>query len=231
MRTRMRWSVGLAVGLSLLLVKPVQAQVFSGQFTVAPKGSYVLFDESSALDDAAMLGIDAAYYFGETGFGLGFLLDVGRPETDGRFFTPIRLDFGPESELRFVGIRTTLLQFAGQALYRFALTPDLSPLVAVGVGGYAFYPDNQQLEGIGTVTGFAVNFGGGLDIRVAETSGFRLEVRDFVFFDYDREELNVVDPAARDDRFPEKHGTPPEAKDTTHNIRLSLSFNFVPGIR
>jgi hypothetical protein len=221
------------LALSLLaaiwaLPAQLQAQERSSQFALAPRVSYELFDASSALQDAWMLGFDAMYFFGESGFALGLNFDVGRPETDGEFFTPIRLDFGPESELQFVGVRTTLVQTGLQAMYGFYGDRRWAPYLLGGAGGYIIYPDNQQQDGAEKVTGFAANFGGGLEIGIGESTGIRLEVQDFVYFDYDREQLNVVAEEFRDDRFPEMHGTPPDPKSTIHNIRLSLSLVFVP---
>jgi hypothetical protein len=220
--------VGLLVALWALPAQ-LHAQAQGGQFAVAPRVSYQIFDNSSALDNAWMLGLDALYYFGESGFALGLTLDMSRPETQGDFFTPIRLDFGPENELHFVGVRTTLVQTSLEAAYRFGgIDRRWAPYVMAGGGVYAIYPDNQQQEGFGTVYGPAANIGAGLEFAIGEQTGFRLDVMDYVYFDYDREELNVVKEAFRDDRFPEMHGTPPDPKSTIHNIRLSLAFVFVP---
>lgn len=225
----------IAFGLLLcaaLVPGRADAQV-ARQFEITPKVGWLIFDNASALDDAALLGIDVTYLLGERGLGVGFYLDVSRPETLGEYFTPIRLDFGPESELRFVGVRTTLLHAGGQGVYRFPLAGRVTPLVGAGLGLYRVYADPQQQEGFDAFTGFTFNVGGGVDIRVSERAGFRLEVRDFVYTDWEREKLNVVDPALRDDRFPEQHGNPPSPECSTqactmHNIQLNLSFVFVP---
>ncbi len=221
-------ALSLLAGLAAL-PNQLLAQAAADQFSVAPRLSWISFDGSSALDDAAMLGLDALYFVGSSGLALGFTVDVSRPETLGDFFTPIRLDFGPESELRFVGVRTTLMQYGATTMYRVGgLGSRFAPFVAAGLGGHVIYPDNQQAEGFETVTGFNASFGGGLEFSVGEAAGFRLEVRDFVYFSWDREELNVVDESVRDDRFPEQHGNPPDAEGTIHNWRFSLSFVFVP---
>ncbi len=228
MKVRGFTSLGLLVALWALPAQ-LHAQAQAGQFAVAPRISYQLFDNTSALDDAWMLGLDLVHYMGESGFALGLTVDVSRVETLGDFYTPIRLDFGPENQLQFVGIRTTLIQTALEAMYRIGgFDRAWTPYLMAGGGVYAIYPDNQQQEGFGTVWGPMANFGAGLEFAVGEQTGFRLDVMDYVYFDYDREELNVVAEAFQDNRFPEMHGNPPDPKSTIHNIRLSFAFVFVP---
>ena len=227
MKRRLYTALGLVAAL-WVFPSQLQAQDEGGRWSVAPRIGVIVFDGSSALDDAGVLGIDALYYFGNSGFAAGISVDVSRPETKGDFFTPIRLDFGPESELHFVGVRTTLFQYNADAQYRIGgLERRWAPFVAAGLGGYAIYTDNQQQNGFSRINGFAANFGGGFEVNLGQ-AGFRFEARDFVYFSWDRERLNVVDEAARDDRFPEQHGNPPDPKDTIHNWRLALSFVFVP---
>lgn len=225
----------LALGVlcaSVGVARAAEAQV-ARQFEVTPRVGWMIFDNASALEDAPMLGIDATYFFGASGLGLGFYADIARPDTKGDFFTPIRLDFGPESELRFVGVRTTLVHAGLQGVYRFPMAGRISPMLAAGAGLHRTYADPQQQESFDAFTEFSFNFGGGLDLRVSERAGFRVEIRDLVYPNWEREKLNVVDPALRDDRFPEQHRTPPSPECsmqscTMHNIRLSLLFVFVP---
>lgn len=229
---KLRLYIALGV-LAAGLVVPVSsaAQAVENRFAVAPRVSYMMFDGSSALDDAPMLGLDALYYVGRSGLAAGVSVDIARPETLGDFFTPIRLDFGPESELRFVGVRTTVVQVGAAGLYRIGgLDRRLAPFVGAGLGGHLIYLDNQQQDGADKVTGLNASFGGGFEYRVSEAAGFRLEVKDFVYFDFDREELNVVAESVQDDRFPELHGDPPPPESTIHNWRFSLSFVFVPSL-
>lgn len=233
MEKKARWRIVLGVCcVSIFFARAAEAQV-ARQFEVTPRVGWMIFDNASALDDAPMLGIDATYFFGASGLGLGFYADIARPDTKGDYFTPIRLDFGPESELRFVGVRTTLVHTGLQAMYRFPVQGRVSPVVAAGLGLHRVYADPQQQQSFDAFTEFSFNFGGGLDLRVSERAGFRLEVRDFVYPNWEREKLNVLDPSVQDDRFPEQHGTPPSPECSTqscsmHNIRLSLLFVFMP---
>jgi hypothetical protein len=71
-------------------------------------------------------------------------------------------------------------------------------------------------------------FGGGIGYRVSPTTAIRLDARDFVFTDWDRDQLNPVGAAYQNTTVPSVNFNPPEKKNTINNWRIALGFTFTP---
>jgi hypothetical protein len=70
-------------------------------------------------------------------------------------------------------------------------------------------------------------FGGGLSFGIGGASVV-VDVRDFIVFDWDRNQLNVVSTSLQNTRLPSANVNPPADKSTIHNIRFALGLSFVP---
>jgi hypothetical protein len=210
-------AVGATGGLS--------AQIVPHQFQIGPRAGTIGFDNSSGIKRGGLLGVDATYYL-TRGLGIGLVLDLSRPETDGSFF-PAELSFGDTTFAYEVSQPLTIVNAQLQATFAFN-AGRLAPFVAAGVGSYRIFLDPQVANGPRSFSNLSYSLGGGVNLRVGESSGIRLEVRDHVYSKFDRDRLNPVNARFAPLRFPELIPQPVAAKSTIHNIALLLAFSFVP---
>ncbi|MBI4540645.1 MAG: porin family protein [Gemmatimonadetes bacterium] len=214
-----------SVILVLGVTAAAMAQTPEATFVVTPMGGYGLIDEASALDPMAAGGIDAIYRH-SSGIVFGIGANAARAKTQKDFFPRARLVYGQRTELYDVQQPVFVYAYRAQAGYH--VSGRLAPYVLGGVGGYAVYTDPEQSRGGKFRHALHFAFGGGIDLALEERTGLRLDIRDLVYTDWDREMLNPVAPEFRDDFFPEFQPAPPEPKDMIHNIVISIGFNFVP---
>lgn len=210
------------------------------RFTVTPHVGTMRWDESSALankaadDDGAftksivtpMFGISAIYnVLRQVGFGA--YIDAGRAETRGDYFPTVAFQYGNEIDLNVVSQRVTVLLYGLQGQLQLPVGR-FEPYVGGGFGGVTLFGDAQQNDGNRRINATSAQFGGGLALNVG---GGRivLDARDYVFFDWDRDELNPsTNVAFQNTTLPSVNATPPEKKSTVNNFRIALGFSFVP---
>lgn len=213
--------------MALLLASAggVAAQVEQGRLQVTPYAGFLRADNSSALKDAAMVGIEAVYYFMPT-VGVGLTGNFSRAESDGSYFPAMRWDVGPDTSfLLHVGQDLTIVTYGLIAKANFR-AGRLAPYAAGGVIGWTLFLDPQSNDSPQDVGGVGFELGGGVHFTLSERAGIRLDLRDLVFTDFNRDDLNPVDPRFQTDVFlvPD----PPAAKSTIHNIRATIGFTYVP---
>jgi hypothetical protein len=217
----------LSVGtVALVVAAPVAAQ----DFEIGPHLGYVKFKDATGLDAGGMLGLDAVFRISSR-IGIGARLDVGRPRTDGKFF-PAEMSFSPvlesDTTLLFeVEQPVTLLQYHVQATVETGGA--LSLFARGGGGGYTITLDPQVAAGRRNVSGLGFSVGGGVRLRTSSGTSIVVEVLDLVFTEFNREELNPVQPRFRPVRYPDV--VPPQApfSGTAHNLYFALAFTFTPG--
>lgn len=209
-----------------VLARPAYGQFEPHRYLIGARLGETSYDKSSGIDKGPMLGVDGTYFFNRS-IGLGFMLDVTRPETKGEFF-PAELTFGDTTFLYEVRQPLTIVQVGAQLVLQ-APMGSFAPYVSAGAGWYRFFLDPAVSNGNKTFTHPMYSLGGGLNIRLSESSGLRFEVHDFVHTDFDRSRLNPVGPRFQPTRFPDAIVPPEAAKSRTHNIQLALAFSFVPG--
>lgn len=217
---------GLALLLLLAAARPGAAQM-SGQFQVVPSLGAIRFDQSSALETTGFLAVDAAYFLNST-LAVGLQFYAARPRTDGDYFPLAMLDFGDTTYLYSVAQRVTLVGAGAQVQLHYAVS-GLDLFVNGGGGVYRFYMDPRRTQTVERLSGPSALVGGGVNYAVSEFVGIRLEARDVILMDYDRDRLDATLHYVRNNRMPEVTPTPPEKKDVIHNIRFALGFSFVPG--
>jgi len=240
---RLRTFCLVALGI-LVAATPAIAQVAAGQFQVSPRVGYYIYDDATPFKNAASVGADARYFITEN-LGIGLEFDFARPVVDGSYFTNAYFVYpGPIALLIEAGQQVTQVSFAAVGVA--ALRTERISVLGVGGGGvYTFYYDPQVIgsvpnrSGNETFTKAMVVLGAGVEYSISESAGFRVDVVDDVFFNFDREKFNPVELRWQNDRnrepggsaldFPEANGSPPEASETVHNFRVSLAFELVPG--
>lgn len=236
--------LGLAALLTTLIAAPpAAAQMEVSGWQVSPRVGYFVYSDATPFKNTFGVAGDVRYYFNNN-LGLGFDISFARPVVDGSYFPLAYFVYpGPSVQLIEAGSQPTQLTYALFASAGIAF--DKIALRALGGGGlYTFYYDplvigsNPTRLGTETLTKGMAVVGAGLEWRVTEAAGFRLDVMDNVFFGFDRELFNPVESGWQNLRsretgnsglaFPEANGTPPEAKETVHNIQFSLAFQLMP---
>jgi opacity protein-like surface antigen len=225
----------------VLATDSVVAQALtSGRFTVTPLVGTIRFDDASALANkkadadgeftenvfTPTIGLSADYKVTRQ-VGLGFYFEAARPQTRGDYFPSLLLNFGPNAELRTISQRVTLMMYGLQGMATFGVGA-LQPYVAGGAGFVTINGDPQQNDRNESFTNTQFQFGGGIGYAVSGNTTLRLDVRDFVFTSWDRNELYPVNPDFQNTLFPSANGNPPADKSTVHNIRIGLGFSYVP---
>lgn len=222
--------LSLAAGLSLVLPGIARAQAGESGQVVSAIGGWVMYDKASAIKGGLAGGVELTYPL-LGGLAVGPRLFVSRTESDGTYFKPAEFDFGPDVT-RLYSVSQQLFVLGYGLTGRWTVSVGgLAPYVVGGAGGYTLFLDAQKNARPKSTSGLRLEAGGGLDVRVAAGLGVRLEVRDEIFTDFDREILNPVDPRFHSVRFPEATGIPPAPKETLHNIALNLGFTYTPGAR
>jgi hypothetical protein len=224
----MRIRTALLVTSALALPLSAHAQWATQQFTVTPRGGFQMYDNSSGIDDAPYIGVDAAYAISPY-LSIGTGLTVSRPQTIGEYFIS-QLTFGDTTLYMAVEQPLMMIDVALNAQARFP-GERLTPFVNGGIGYYVLDLDPQVAGRPERSGGISGNVGAGLLFRLGEQVGIQLEVRDLIFTGFERDDLNPVSAAFGNTRYPEDFAPPPEAKETTHNISFGIGFSFVPRSR
>lgn len=243
---RAAWGVACAV----LLLAPMDAGAQQDDaaterlWRVIPSFGAFIYDEASALEDAPFFGGELMFPVSEF-ISLGTSITFARPEVDGQQFPYALFQIANDSLILFeVGQQVTQLSYAGLA----SVGSDFGRVRVygqAGIGGWTVFMDPQaqtSLAKIGAddnMSGILIPVGAGIVFDVGSRSGIRLDVRDEIYTDFDRDRLNPVEPRFFNDCtdhdqqlvvcFPELNPTPTEASSTLHNIRLTLGFEFTPG--
>jgi hypothetical protein len=215
------------------MATPVQAPYggVARQFVITPRGGYIAFDRATSLKGGAAIGVDAQYIFTPS-FSLGTNFTVARANTrGGDFLTALTYGVAATGDTTFIfGVRQPVsvvdAQVAG--VLRLASFGRLRPFVTAGGGVYVLYLDPEANRGSTRIVQPAGMGGAGLDMRLSNTAAIRLDVRDMVFFKYDRERLRPSDERFRNPRILEGLALPPTPKRTINNFMFSLGFTFTP---
>ncbi|MBI4410375.1 MAG: outer membrane beta-barrel protein [Gemmatimonadetes bacterium] len=202
------------------------AQVASGQFQLTPYGGFLWADKSAALDDAPVVGLEGVYY-ASTNIAFGFYGSFTRGQSDGSYFPAMQWDVGPDTTRLFhVGQDLSIATYGG--VLKLGMTfGRIAPYVAGGIGGYTFFLDPQSNDQPQVMSGTTFEAGGGFHLGLTQRTGLRVDVRDVVFTDYDRDKLNPVQERFRSTVF--LHARPPAAESTVHNLRAAIGFTYLPG--
>ena len=212
---------------------PVQAPTrdYVRQFVITPRGGYIAFDRATSLEAGAAIGVDAHYTFTPS-FSLGTNFTFARANTRGEdFLTALTYGLVATGDTTFIfGVRQPVSVVDAQvaAVLRIPSYGRISPFLTGGGGIYVLYLDPEANIGSTRIVKPAAMGGAGVDVRLSNTAGIRLDVRDMVFFKYDRERLRPSDERFRNPRILEGLALPPTPKKTINNFMFSLGFTFTP---
>jgi hypothetical protein len=248
MRTALK--IGLAVPAATAMALgagTAAAQEGSGTFRVSPHGGYTTYASETGLKPSVNLGLDALYFVSKN-IGIGVLLDYARPETDSSYF-PVEFSFGgssfldnPDGVTYVVGVNMPVSIAQYQLIGEFRFGDRLQPFISGGAGAYTMFLDPQAAAGNTNFTNWALSAGVGVSFRASAATGVRLEVRDFMFLNYDRANLQVqtfqsdwtiggLGSYNQPVRFPDVVPAQEPFSGSAHNFQFALAFNFTPGGR
>jgi hypothetical protein len=207
---------------------------------------YQWFDKSSALDKAPFLGMRVSHGLTRM-FNAGLSVAFSRPTTKGEYFPWNRqIYFSDASHLN----DTTLLFQVEQRVTVATSTVDVGFVLGgdspdgrghsfggaqvslnAGAGFWAIWLDPERTKGNNAHGGMAFPIGGGVGIPVGRAALVGLRIDDVIMTNFYRSMFDLSDPLLSEDLFHNPLVTPPAPKTPTHNMRLTLSFSFVPGVR
>lgn len=213
---------------------------------VSAIGGYQWFDKAAALRNAPAAGLRIVNprILGLAGLSLGFTAGVSRPTTRGDYFPWNREIFFSDINRRNdttlvfeVSQRVTVANYGAELGWRVGgggagAIPGLSAAtldLSAGAGGYAIWMDPEQNRGNKVHARPALSFGAGVGVPLRGATSIRVRLDDLVFLRYNRQWLSLHDPLFAEELFPNPTTTPPAAKSTVHNLRLSMQFSFFPG--
>ena len=219
-----------ALGLCLATcATPLAAQ--AGQFQVGPRIGYVKYATKTGIADdglkssSAVLGLDGLYSL-TNNIGLGFRLDLSRPQTDGSFF-PAEMIFKDTTELFQISQPLTILEYF--AKIEVGTGGAFNLFVNGSVGGYNITLDPQVADGLRSLKDLAFGLGGGLAIAAGSGTHVRLEVVSAMWQNFDRSALNPVSGRFTPVQFPQAIPAQTPFKGGVNNLQFSLAFSFAPG--
>ncbi|MHB8838848.1 MAG: outer membrane beta-barrel protein [Gemmatimonadaceae bacterium] len=225
------------VGAVLLGAPSLRAQTQPKMFDLGVQFGQQTFDKSTALKSTPFVGLDATYELpwnplklaikGST-FGVGLVVDVSRPVTDGTQFPVVAFDFGDTTFLYAVAQRITLVQGGVQAvaglpvgkgrIYGFA-----------GTGIYAMFMDPRAERRNQKVTHPLASFGGGFNYALTSSIGLSAQARALTYTNFNRSELDATVGYIQDRRIGDALPPPHPASKTPTNMQYSLVFKYIPG--
>lgn len=214
-----------------LVVGSAEAQVAPRRFSVGAHVGRTMYDEATALKDAGFAGIDASYTLpslGRLDLGVGFNITASLPVTRYDQFPAVLFDFGDTSFIYGVSQRVRVFDYGAQG----TIGTTLGRLRVYGIGGAGLYTiqvDPRQEGKLQSYTEPAFQVGAGANYVVSRTLGFRVEARNAIWTNFDRDRLDATVKYAQDRRLRDEFAAPVPAKSTVNNLRLAIVFSYVPG--
>lgn len=240
-----------AAALVAFAAAPVAAQsedsvtVSPTAFRVAGLVGLQMFHESAALDRAPFIGMRIGRPITEF-FSAAVNVAFARPNTRGEYFPWNRqIYFSDASHLN----DTTLIFQVEQRVTFATSTLDLGIGVGgnkddaafslggirlglnAGLGFWAVWLDPERTKGNNGHGGLAIPLGAELQLPVGRSATIGARIDDVILTNFYRDMFSLSDPLLSEDLFVNPIDPPPPPKSTIHNMRLTLAFSFVPGVR
>lgn len=236
--TKLGMRLGLAL-MGLALASPMASAQQAGEYGVTVLAGQATYAEGSALGSAPMAGLEA-HFLPTTMFGVGFYVMGSRPTTDERYFPMTRMEFNDSVYHYLVSQQVLNVDFGVSGSVRAGIG-SFEVMGLAGVGRYYFSLDNERIssprqvpnEDYDSFGGLEYMLGGSVGYNFGESGAIRVQVRDMVYTDFDRNQFDVSEPllAARNVPHPNQDLLDSENNSTIHNIRLNVGFTFFPGGR
>jgi len=210
------------------------------RFSVTPVVGTINWDNTSALANKTVEGGSGAFTkrvytpsFGLSAnfnvlrqLGIGAYFEAARPETRGDYFPAAYFKYGQDVQLTTVSQRVTVMMYGVQGQFQFPISK-LEPYVSGGFGGVTVNTDPQQNNENRQISNKSAQFGGGIGYHIG-AGAIVLDVRNFMFFNWDRDRLYPVSPTYQNTTVPVANLAPPAEKSTINNFRIALGFSYVP---
>ena len=201
-----------------------------GRYSGTVSGGWTQYDGAAGIQDAPFAGFQVMYNLNRM-VSFGPYLSAARPTTDETYFPFVRLEFGDTVFSYLLNQQLTTFDMGLAA----SVGLPVGPVVIEGLGGIGAYTvrlDPQRANRpvvIGTeVSGFSgmqYTLGGGLKLPVAG-GALRVQARDVVYTDFERDLLSLADPLLSGTAIPHPNPDVPDAETTIHNLRYEIGFNF-----
>lgn len=216
-------------------------------FRVAGLIGYQMFDESAALDKAPFIGMRVSRPVTNI-FTAALNVAFARPNTRGEYFPWNRqIYFSDASHLndttlifqveQRVTFATTTLDvgvgFGGgdSAIGGRVLPRGMRLGLNAGAGFWAIWLDPERTKGNNGHGGLAFPLGVDLSVPVGRGASIGARVDDVILTNFYRSMFSLSDPLLAEDLFENPLKDPPPPKTNIHNMRLTLAFSFVPGVK
>jgi hypothetical protein len=223
------------------------------RYEVAAIGGYQWFDKAAALRGAPTMGLRVIHPDlldrWLPGLTIGANAAFARPTTRGDYFpwnrqiyysgdasrrndTTLVFEVSQQVTMAWVGLDVGY-RYGGRPSEPAMRSPaDWRALqldASVGPGLYGFWLDPEQSGRNVMHSRRGWLLGGGIGIPMPGNTKILLRAEDMVFVWYDRNWFSLSDPLFSEELWPNPVKTPPAAKGTVHNARLTVQFSFVPG--
>lgn len=229
--------VFLASLVALGVAAPVAGQE-TGKWRVTPSIAMMRFDRTTALSSTASglstklwpwAGLDAMYRV-RSSVQVGLYVGGSRVTTSPDYFKYALFKSGSNYELWAVSQRVTVFSYGVGAEVALPLGGAFNPYVRGGLGRHTLYPDVQKTNSVKSFSGSEFSLGTGVRYGLKSGVAVRLEVTDFMWSNFDREQLDPVSPDFQNNTFPLSNpdGVLWAKPSLTHNLRLALGFAFTP---
>jgi hypothetical protein len=219
-------------------------------YEVAALGGYQFFDKAAALRGTPTMGLRVTHpglIKAMPGITFGANAAFARPTTRGDYFpwnrqiyysgdatrrndTTLVFEVSQQVTMAWVGVDVGY-RYAGHgnAMKDVRDWRALEVEANVGAGLYGFWldPEQERKNVMHSRRGWLL--GGGIGIPLPGNTKILLRAEDLVFVWFDRNWFSLSDPLFSEELFPNPVKTPPAAKGTVHNARLTVQFSFIPG--
>jgi hypothetical protein len=227
-------ATSLAAAVLVAAALPARAQDLQPRhYTIGLMGGFTAYDESSALRNAFYGGVEGAYWVLPQ-FAVGLHILGSRPTSDGSMFPMVRVPYADTAYHYLVSQQITKVEAGLQGMLRLPVGPFLLEGIG-GIGRYMIDLDPQRSERpvvieerVTGLRGTSFMVGAGAAVQVGRSGGLRLQVRDFIYTDYDRNVLDMSEPLLSAEAIPHPREHFPEPKSTIHNLRYEVGFFFRP---
>ena len=243
---------GAQVTDSVGTVVPQGDDVGGRRYEVAALAGYQWFDKAAALEGTPTMGLRVIHpgvIKRLPGITFGANASFARPTTRGDYFPWNRqIYFSGDATRRNdttlvyeVSQQVTMAWFGLDVGYRYAgrqASPTMKSFTdwralevdaSVGAGVYGFWldPEQERKNVVRSHRGWLL--GGGVGIPLPGNTKILLRAEDLVFIWFNRDWFSLSDPLFAEELFKNPVKTPPPAKGTVHNARLTVQFSFIPG--
>lgn len=210
----------------------------TGKWRVVPSVALMRFDRTTALSSTASglstklwpwAGLDASYQL-RSNVQVGLYVGGSRVTTSPDYFKYALFKSGSNYELWAVSQRVTVFNYGIGAELALPVGGAFNPYLTGGLGRHTLYPDVQKSNSVKSFSGSEFALGGGVRYVLKSGVAVRLGVTDFMWSNFDREQLDPVAPSFQNNTFPLSNpdGVLWPKPSLTHNLRLALGFAFTP---